>query len=94
MLKAQNHFSFGTEALISLWLTTLGWLVELMFLETSALMREKVKEAFLKCARIILNKIEAGEDAVLGGFWEVLGQGEPSGVLAWVVGSPVEVWGP
>ncbi|NXU92699.1 RAB4B protein, partial [Xiphorhynchus elegans] len=34
---------------------------ELMFLETSALSGENVEEAFLKCARSILNKIEAGE---------------------------------
>ncbi|NXC33290.1 RAB4B protein, partial [Campylorhamphus procurvoides] len=33
---------------------------ELMFLETSALSGENVEEAFLKCARSILNKIEAG----------------------------------
>ncbi|KAF7663337.1 hypothetical protein LDENG_00211970 [Lucifuga dentata] len=34
---------------------------ELMFLETSALTGENVEEGFLKCARIILNKIESGE---------------------------------
>ncbi|XP_033928005.1 LOW QUALITY PROTEIN: ras-related protein Rab-4B [Melopsittacus undulatus] len=34
---------------------------ELMFLETSALTGENVEEAFLKCAREILNKIESGE---------------------------------
>ncbi|XP_067412746.1 ras-related protein Rab-4B-like [Emydura macquarii macquarii] len=34
---------------------------ELMFLETSALTVENVEEAFLKCARTILNKIESGE---------------------------------
>ncbi|XP_053908846.1 ras-related protein Rab-4B isoform X2 [Cuculus canorus] len=34
---------------------------ELMFLETSALTGENVEEAFLKCARTILNKIESGE---------------------------------
>lgn len=34
---------------------------ELMFLETSALTGENVEEAFLKCARSILNKIQAGE---------------------------------
>ncbi|KAH0631484.1 hypothetical protein JD844_005823 [Phrynosoma platyrhinos] len=32
---------------------------ELMFLETSALTGENVEEAFLKCARTILNKIES-----------------------------------
>lgn len=31
-----------------------------MFLETSALTGENVEEAFLKCARTILNKIESG----------------------------------
>ncbi|MEE6524767.1 hypothetical protein FKM82_024400 [Ascaphus truei] len=34
---------------------------ELMFLETSALTGENVEEAFLKCARNILNKIESGK---------------------------------
>ena len=34
--------------------------VELMFLETSALTGENVEEAFLKCSRTILNKIESG----------------------------------
>ncbi|XP_078287085.1 ras-related protein Rab-4B [Rhinoraja longicauda] len=34
---------------------------ELIFLETSALTGENVEEAFLKCARTILNKIESGE---------------------------------
>uniref|UniRef100_A0A8C4RAV9 RAB4B, member RAS oncogene family n=1 Tax=Eptatretus burgeri TaxID=7764 RepID=A0A8C4RAV9_EPTBU len=34
---------------------------EMMFLETSALTGENVEEAFLKCARTILNKIESGE---------------------------------
>uniref|UniRef100_A0A8C5GA70 Ras-related protein Rab-4 n=1 Tax=Gouania willdenowi TaxID=441366 RepID=A0A8C5GA70_GOUWI len=34
---------------------------ELMFLETSALTGENVEEGFLKCARLILNKIESGE---------------------------------
>ncbi|KAF1408571.1 Ras-related protein Rab-4B, partial [Spheniscus magellanicus] len=36
---------------------------ELMFLETSALTGENVEEAFLKCARTILNKIESGTAA-------------------------------
>lgn len=31
-----------------------------MFLETSALTGENVEEAFLKCSRTILTKIEAG----------------------------------
>ncbi|XP_050175623.1 ras-related protein Rab-4B isoform X1 [Myiozetetes cayanensis] len=34
---------------------------ELMFLETSALSGENVEEAFLKCARTILGRIDAGE---------------------------------
>ncbi|GFS60683.1 ras-related protein Rab-4B, partial [Nephila pilipes] len=34
---------------------------ELMFLETSALTGENVEEAFLKCSKTILAKIEAGE---------------------------------
>jgi Ras-related protein Rab-4B len=34
---------------------------ELMFLETSALTGENVEEAFLKCARSILSKVDAGE---------------------------------
>ncbi|XP_078102281.1 ras-related protein Rab-4B isoform X2 [Sander vitreus] len=34
---------------------------ELIFLETSALTGENVEEGFLKCARIILNKIDSGE---------------------------------
>lgn len=33
---------------------------ELMFLETSALTGENVEEAFLKCSRTILGKIETG----------------------------------
>ena len=35
-------------------------LVELMFLETSALTGENVEESFLKCARSILSKIDSG----------------------------------
>ncbi|XP_015283793.1 PREDICTED: ras-related protein Rab-4A [Gekko japonicus] len=34
---------------------------EMMFLETSALTGENVEEAFVQCARKILNKIESGE---------------------------------
>jgi GTPase SAR1 family protein len=37
-------------------------LSELMFLETSALTGENVEEAFVQCARKILNKIESGKD--------------------------------
>lgn len=36
-----------------------------MFLETSALTGENVEEAFLKCARTILNKIESGTAALI-----------------------------
>lgn len=38
--------------------------LELMFLETSALTGENVEEGFLKCARTILNKIESGKQTV------------------------------
>ena len=34
--------------------------IELMFLETSAATGENVEEAFLKCSRSILTKIDAG----------------------------------
>lgn len=34
-----------------------------MFLETSALTGENVEEAFMQCARKILNKIESGRGA-------------------------------
>ena len=37
-------------------------IVELMFLETSALTGENVEETFLKCARSILTKIESGKN--------------------------------
>nr|XP_047912638.1 ras-related protein Rab-4B-like [Anser cygnoides] len=46
---------------------------ELMFLETSALTGENVEEAFLKCARTILNKIESGKDGGFGNFGALLG---------------------
>ncbi len=36
-----------------------------MFLETSALTGENVEEAFLKCARSILTKIESGSLATI-----------------------------
>lgn len=42
---------------------------ELMFLETSALTGENVEEAFLKCARTILNKIDSGEAHLLSERW-------------------------
>lgn len=38
---------------------------ELMFLETSALTGENVEEAFVQCARKILNKIESGRITAL-----------------------------
>lgn len=41
--------------------------LELMFLETSALTGENVEEGFLKCARTILNKIESGKQTL---FWK------------------------
>lgn len=37
------------------------FIAELMFLETSALTGENVEEAFLKCSRTILGKIETGK---------------------------------
>ncbi|KAI1240775.1 hypothetical protein IHE44_0009218 [Lamprotornis superbus] len=43
------------------WLTDARMLAKLMFLETSALTGENVEEAFVQCARKILNKIESGE---------------------------------
>ena len=39
---------------------------ELMFLETSALTGENVEEAFLKCSRTILSKIETGKEIQFG----------------------------
>lgn len=42
--------------------------LELMFLETSALTGENVEEAFVQCARKILNKIESGESFPLINF--------------------------
>ena len=38
---------------------------ELMFLETSALTGENVEEAFVQCARKILNKIESGKQKLI-----------------------------
>lgn len=43
-------------------------LSELMFLETSALTGENVEEAFVQCARKILNKIESGRDCTSMNF--------------------------
>jgi len=40
-------------------------LIDLMFLETSALNGENVEEAFLKCTRTILAKIESGKSVLL-----------------------------
>jgi len=37
-----------------------------MFLETSALTGENVEDAFNKCAKTILNRIEAGNPTVCG----------------------------
>lgn len=41
---------------------------ELMFLETSALTGENVEEAFVQCARKILNKIESGKLSFIKSF--------------------------
>ncbi|CAF97452.1 unnamed protein product, partial [Tetraodon nigroviridis] len=43
------------------WTANVLSILELMFLETSALTGENVEEGFLKCARTILNKIDSGE---------------------------------
>lgn len=43
-------------------------ILELMFLETSALTGENVEEAFVQCARKILNKIESGKNFPLINF--------------------------
>lgn len=43
-------------------------ILELMFLETSALTGENVEEAFVQCARKILNKIESGKTFPLINF--------------------------
>ena len=77
-----------------LWGAVMGHLwgcpTELMFLETSALTGENVEEAFLKCARTILNKIESGE----GGGWG-LGTPPPRSSVGFGVPPPFYgVWGP
>jgi len=40
-----------------------------MFLETSALTGENVEEAFVQCARKILNKIESGKSSFIFSEW-------------------------
>ena len=74
-----------------LWGAVMGRLwgcpTELMFLETSALTGENVEEAFLKCARTILNKIESGEGGGLG-FGD-----PPTPLLCGVWGPPSFLWG-
>ena len=40
------------------------YVLELMFLETSALTGENVEETFLKCARTILAKVESGSYSI------------------------------
>ena len=40
-------------------------IAELMFLETSALSGENVEEAFLRCSKNILTKIESGMYQIL-----------------------------
>ena len=54
----------GTADGCVLVVTVDGWhrcsCLELMFLETSALTGENVEEGFLKCARSILSKVDAG----------------------------------
>uniref|UniRef100_A0A8C0VCU5 Ras-related protein Rab-4 n=3 Tax=Passeriformes TaxID=9126 RepID=A0A8C0VCU5_CYACU len=59
---------------------------ELMFLETSALTGENVEEAFLKCARTILNKIESGTQGA--GIHRGLG----IGIGNWELGIGIGNW--
>lgn len=47
---------------------------ELMFLETSALTGENVEEAFVQCARKILNKIESGKLSFIFIFFFILSE--------------------
>ena len=46
-------------------------IAELMFLETSALTGENVEEAFLKCSRTILSKIESGNETKSVSIWNL-----------------------
>lgn len=55
-----------------------------MFLETSALTGENVEEAFLKCARTILNKIESGRSLNEPGGSRVLAGTQGRACLAFV----------
>lgn len=41
------------------------FVIELMFLETSALSGENVEEAFLRCSKNILTRIESGINYIL-----------------------------
>lgn len=50
--------SFSATIILKLHFITIS---ELMFLETSAKTGENVEEAFLKCSKTILAKIETGE---------------------------------
>lgn len=72
--------------------------LELMFLETSALTGENVEEAFVQCARKILNKIESGKStefklssmlchflSSFNGFWCV-------GQVSWIQSGWVQVF--
>lgn len=52
-----THLQYLIHKIKNIYLCTL----ELMFLETSALTGENVEEAFVQCARKILNKIESGK---------------------------------
>ena len=48
--------------------TNVDELIEMMFLEASALTGDAVEEMFFKCARSILSKIETGKYCVLGKY--------------------------
>lgn len=56
LLVSENY-----DHLLNMTLFCLMSILELMFLETSALTGENVEEAFVQCARKILNKIESGK---------------------------------
>ena len=55
-----NNIPQHNTTLIQKCFFSLLFFSELMFLETSAMSGENVEEAFLKCSRTILTKIDAG----------------------------------
>ena len=54
------EISFSLSMMVHL-VRVLFFVLELMFLETSAMTGENVEESFLKCSRVILNRIENGK---------------------------------